>query len=142
MCETLNNQLEAGKNDPDEKVRKRWAEVEATLIHFVENGRMTEKLIKQLQEKKFEHWEILSRRPKPSYRIFGRFALPDVYIATHAKLRRELGGMNSQQFEHEKLMCEEHYKNAGLTDFFSDKPHYRYEKYMTENATAKTGIPK
>jgi hypothetical protein len=142
MCAPLKDDLDAGRVDADEKVRRRWAQVEAALIHFIENGRMTEKLIKQLKPEKFEHWEIICRRPRPSYRVFGRFALPDVFIATHVKLRNGLGGMHSPQFAQEMLVCEDHYRNAGLTTFFSDIPDFKYESYITENATAKIGIPR
>jgi hypothetical protein len=142
MCASLRNELERGKTDPEEKVRQRWATLEAAMIHFVEGGRMTEKLIKQLSEPKFEHWELLSRRPKPSLRVFGRFALPDVFIGTHVKLRKGMGGMNSPQFEHEKLVCEDHYLGAGLVTFFTDRPHFRYKAYMTENANTTIRVNK
>jgi hypothetical protein len=95
MCEPLRMALEQGKADHDKKVRQRWAELEAAMIHFVENGRMTEKLLKQLRPPKFEHWELVSRRPSPSLRVFGRFALPDVFIGSHAKERQLLGGVVS-----------------------------------------------
>ena len=142
MCVPLRGALQTGKADPDEKVRKRWAELEAAMIHFVENGRMTEKIVKQLKAPKFEHWEFISRRPKPSLRVFGRFALPDVFIGTHVKLRKCLGGMNSPQFEYERLVCEDHYRDAGLTAVYTDAPHFRYEAYITENATRSLRVPK
>jgi hypothetical protein len=142
MCEPLRIALEQGKADHDKKVRQRWAELEAAMIHFVENGRVTEKLLKQLRPPKFEHWELISRRPKPSLRVFGRFALPDVFIGSHVRERRSLGGLWSQQFEQEKLVCEQHYAHAGLTTVFIDSPLFRYTSYITENATATIRITK
>lgn len=142
MCKPLYTELELGKSDKDETVRKRWAELEGAMIHFVEGGRMTEQLIKQLKPEKFEHWELLSRKPRPSLRVFGRFALPDVFIGTHVKERKGMGGMWSPQFEHEKLVCEEHWESAGLSAVYSDAPQFRYESYITENAAAKIGIGK
>jgi hypothetical protein len=142
MCKPLYDELEDGKTAAEERVRKRWAELEAAMIHFVENGHMTEKLLKQLQPPKFEHWELISRRPKPSRRVFGRFALPDVFIGTHVKERKFMGGMYSGQFEQEKLVCEDHYRDAKLISFFSDRPQFRYTAYITENATAKLRIEK
>ncbi len=135
MCRPLRDELEEGKADLEQKVRQRWAKLEAAMVHFVEKGRMTERLIKQLQPPKFEHWELIDKKPRPSLRVFGRFVHPDVFIGTHVKLRKRMGGMWSPQFEHEKLVCEQHYKDAGLTGFFSDKPHFRYSTYITENAT-------
>ncbi len=52
---------------------------------------MTENLIKQLKPEKFEHWELISRRPKPSLRVFGRFAKPNVFVGTYVRERRGLG---------------------------------------------------
>ena len=142
MCKPLHDALGQGRSSPDDSVRKRWAQLEAAMIHFVENGRMDEKLIKQLVPPKFEHWELISRRPRPSLRVFGRFALPDVFIGTHVKERKELGGKWSDQFEMEKLICEQHYKRAGLTCVFSDNPLFRYNSYITENASAQPRIPR
>jgi hypothetical protein len=107
MCAPLRDELEAGKRDPDEKVRQRWAKLEAAMIHFVENGRMTEAIMKQLKPPKYEHWELLSRKPKPSLRVFGRFALPDVFIGTHVKPRKGMGGMWSPQFDTKSLSAKD-----------------------------------
>jgi len=104
---------------------------------------MTENLIKQLKPPKYEHWELLCRKPRPSLRVFGRFAKPNVFVGTHVKPRKGLGGIYSPQFEHEKLICEDHWKVAGLPEdgFFSDQPTFRYEAYITENASRKVGVP-
>jgi len=142
MCEPLRGALEGGKADSDEKVRQMWARLEAAMAHFVENGHMTEKLIKQLSPPKYEHWELISRRPRPSLRVFGRFAKPDVFIGTHVKPRKGLGGMWSAQFEHEKLVCEDHWKASGLGSFFTDAPRFRYEAYITGNAAKRVKVEK
>lgn len=143
MCRPLWEAIEGGKVDLDEAVRGRWAQVEANISTFIVGGRMTESLIKQLRPPKYEHWEILCRKPRPSLRVFGRFAKPDVFVGTHVKPRKGLGGMYSPQFEHEKLVCEDHWKNAGLPEdgFFSDPPNYPYEAYITENAARKVRVP-
>jgi hypothetical protein len=144
MCISLRDSIAAAKVDPDEKVRKRWAELEAAISTFVVGGFVNDKLLKQLEEPKFEHWELISRRPKPSLRVFGRFAKPDVFVGTHVVPRKELGGMNSPQFEQEKLVCEDHWKAAGLPGdgFFSAPPSFPYEAYITENAAKKVRVPK
>ena len=141
MCNPLRDSISQGKVDPDEKVRKRWAELEAAISTFITGGYMTEKLIKQLKDEKNEHWELISRKPSPSLRVFGRFAMPDVFIGTHVKPRKGMGGMWSQQFEYEKLVCEEHWNAAGLGMPFSDPPDFKYEAYITDNASRKVLVP-
>jgi hypothetical protein len=142
MCRPLNDALKLGKSAPEEKNKQIWYKLEEVMISFVEGRRMTENIIKQLNEPKFEHWEIKSRKPKPGLRAFGRFIEPDVFIATHVKYRHELGGMNSPQFENEKLKCEDHWNEAGLEKPFSALPDFRYEHYITDNAVQKIQVPK
>jgi hypothetical protein len=145
-CKPLYDAIEGGRLDTSERARARWAQLEADIGTFVEGGLVTEKLIKQLKDGKYEHWELISRRPKPSLRVPGRFAKPDVFVGTHVVLRHEMGGMWSTQFEHEKLVCEDHWKDAGLPTVpfpgaFTDAPHFRYEAYITENARRKLEVP-
>tara|TARA_R110002110_G_scaffold11824_9_gene56624 strand:+ start:918 stop:1442 length:525 start_codon:yes stop_codon:yes gene_type:complete len=140
MCPALAHEIEQGRQSSDEKERQRWAVLEASISHFIEGGIVTEDLLKQLQPYKYEHWELRSRKPKPSLRIFGRFALPDVFVGTHIRPREMLGGMWSPEFEHEKLVCEEHWKNAGLDEPFSAPPDFNYEAYITANASKKLEI--
>lgn len=140
MCKPLYESVQRGRNSPDENERRSWAALEAAMRHFIEGGYITDSLIKQLHPPKFEHWEMLSRRPKPSMRVFGRFAHPDVFIGTHVRRRQELGAMWSAEFEHEKLVCEDHWKDAGMPDPFTDKPYYRYEHYITSNAHKKIRV--
>jgi hypothetical protein len=140
MCKPLLSAIEQGKLSPDEKDRKRWATLEAAMSSFVEGDFVTDDLMKQLVDAKHEHWCLRSRKPKPSMRVFGRFAAKDVFIGTHVKLRSELGGMNSQEFEMEKLICEDHWKNTGLQEFFSAPPKFEYGAYMS-NASKKVRVP-
>lgn len=140
LCKPIRDAINAGRNDGDEKERQCWAKVEAAFSHFIEGGLVTDDLVKQLKPEKFEHWEFRCRRPKPSIRVFGQFAMPDVFVATHARPRALLGGMYSSQFEQEKLVCEDHWKECSLGDPFSDAPDFRYEAYITENARRKLRI--
>lgn len=142
MCQPLHTAIQAGRTSDDEQERSRWARLEADIDDFVTGAYMTEKLIKQLKPPKGEHWELLSRRPKPSLRVFGRFARPDVFVGTHVVLRKELGGMWSPQFEHEKLVCEDHWNAAGLPEPFTAPPGYMYEAYITANARKDIGVPR
>lgn len=134
MCEAIRKDIEEARDNPDEKTRQCWAKVEAAFSHFVEGGFISSNRLKQLQDYKHEHWEFRCIAPKPSIRVFGRFLMPDVFVATHSAFRKKLGAMWSPEFEHEKLVCEEHWNNAGLTAFFSAPPTYDYERYITENA--------
>lgn len=140
LCEPIRDAIEAGRSSTDEKERRSWAKVEAAFSHFIEGGFVTEDLVKQLRPPKYEHWEFRCRKPVPSLRVFGRFVMPDVFVATHHMPRRILGGMWSPQFEHEKLVCEEVWKGIGLNDPFTDAPEFRYEAYITSNASRKPGI--
>jgi hypothetical protein len=146
MCKPLYEAIDEGKLDADEGARDRWAQLEADIGSFIEGGLMTDKLIKQLKDEKYEHWELISRRPKPSLRVFGRFAKPDVFVGTHVVMRKLMGGMWSPQYEHEKLVSEDHWKAAGLPiepfpGAFTDAPFFRYERYITENARRKLEVP-
>ena len=139
MCQPLYTAIAEGRLSNDEKVMRRWAQLEADISHFIEGGFVTEDLIKQLKPRKFEHWELRSRNPRPSLRVFGRFAKPDVFVGTHVSARRFLGGMWSSEYEHEKLVCGDHWKAAGLPEPFSADA---YEKYITENAIRKLRVSK
>ena len=140
LCKPICEAIEAGRSDPDENERRCWAKVEAAFSHFIEGGLVTENLVKQLRDYKHEHWEFRCRKPRPSIRVFGRFAMPDVFVATHAVFRTSLGGIRSPKWEHEKLVCEGHWNSAGLGDPFTDAPEFRYAAYITSNATRKLGI--
>jgi hypothetical protein len=131
LCKPLREAIESGKASDSSAERHRWATLEAAMSYFVEGHPVSDGLIKQLLPQKYEHWELRSRSPKPSMRVFGRFAAYDIFVGTHVRLRTELGGMWSQQFEHEKLVCEDHWKAAGLLAPFSDSPTFKYEAYMS-----------
>jgi hypothetical protein len=47
--------------------------------------------------------------------------------------------MWSPEFEHEKLVCEDHWKAAGLSEPFSADA---YENYIAENAVRKLRVSK
>lgn len=140
MCVPAFELVEAGKVNPDPAERHRWAQLEAAMSYFIEGGYVNDDLIKPLHDYKGEHWELRSRKPRPSLRMFGRFALPDVFVGTHIEPRANLGGMWSPEFEHNKLVCEDHWNQAGLGAPFSDSPEFRYKEYITENAEKKLRI--
>lgn len=139
MCKPLNDALTGGRLANDDAVVRRWAQLEADISHFIEGGFVNEKLLKQLDPTKQEVWELISRNPSPAFRVFGRFAQPDVFIGTHVKKRKCLGKKRSLNWEIAKLECEEYWKEAGLTAPFSGET---YEDYITENASATVRILK
>jgi hypothetical protein len=142
MCVPLKTAIDDGKASLVTKLRDRWARLEASISYFIEGRYVTDDFIKQLKPPKFEHWELKSRKPRPSLRVFGRFAKADIFVGTHVVPRPDLRGMWSPEFEHEKLVCEDYWADAGLPSPFSDRPHFRYEAYVTENASRKIRVPR
>lgn len=140
MCQPLRNSIQAGKAQASRNDRKPWMQLEAAISSFVSGAFVTDDLIKQLRPPKFEHWELRSRKPRPSLRVFGRFAKPSVFVGTHVKLRKDLGGMWSKEFEHEKLVCEGHWTDAGLPAPFTAPPHFKYTDYLPFDAALKSRI--
>jgi hypothetical protein len=140
MCESLWSEIEEGRKSTNIAEIKRWASLEADIGHFIEGGYVDENLLKQLDDYKYEHWELRSLRPKPSLRVFGRFALPNVFVGTHLVERIPLGEKHSFNWEHQRLVCEEYWNELGLPLPFTDFPYFRYSAYITENATRKMEI--
>ena len=139
MCKPLWEAIQEGRGASDDRAIKRWAQLEADIGHFVEGGLITDDRLKQLDPYKFEHWELISQKPRPSLRVFGRFAKADVFIGTHVVERAPLGAKWSINWELEKLRCEDHWKAAGFgaaEPFRSDS----YEGYITDNARRKLRV--
>lgn len=57
-----------------------------------------------------EVWDIRSRDPKPGLRLFGRFALQDVFIALNWVSRRELRDVATLKWDFAILECQERWK--------------------------------
>lgn len=72
-----------------------------------------------------EVWDIRSRDPKPGLRLFGRFALPDVFIALNWVSRRELGDVAALKWDFAILECQERWKELFPTNepIHGDKIH-------------------
>lgn len=62
-------------------------------------GRESRCLMKPLDPRADEVWELRSRDPRPQVRVFGRFAAPDVFVATNAEYRDELGEPDLTRWE-------------------------------------------
>ena len=89
----LDGQIDAALTCGDGPRVARWEKLLADISAFVEGALINWALMKWLDPKKYEHWELRSVRPRPSLRVFGRFACPDVFVGTHvverAPQRRE-----------------------------------------------------
>lgn len=131
LCVPMQRELDQGLASEVTKDIERWQSLNANLAHFVEGGLITWKFMKWLSPKKHEIWELVSGRPKPSLRVFGRFALPDVFVATHVRERKSLKGMWSLEFELEKLEAEKIWRDLTNEPPFSADT---YERYITDNA--------
>jgi hypothetical protein len=91
MCRPLRQAIVAARQSTDERTIKRWAQLEADIGYFIEGGYITGDRLKQLQPFQYEHWELRSLQPRPSLRVFGRFAMPDAFVGTHVCERPRLG---------------------------------------------------
>jgi hypothetical protein len=87
--------------------------------------------IKPLLPPTEEVWEYISRAPKPSIRVFGRFAEPDVFVATHKWLRQLLGAFGSRDWKREIRRCKTEWRRL----FPANEPHtgVSINDYITEN---------
>ena len=65
----------------------------------VGTGRETTCFMKRLEPGADEVWELRSRDPEPQVRVFGRFAQPDCFVATHAAFREDLGDLSWSRWE-------------------------------------------
>jgi hypothetical protein len=139
MTKRLAGQISDGRASADQKRLERWESLRADIAHYVENGLVTWALLRWLDPKKYEHWELRSRRPRPSLRVFGRFAEPNVFVGTHVVERSPLGTKWSLNWELEKLECEDEWNLAlnGCCPFRSCV----YEHYITENAYRFPKVP-
>jgi hypothetical protein len=134
MCPEVDEALNQERNSPKDITR--WAALEADMSWFVEAGYVNRQFLKRLT-KVHEVWTLRSVRPKPSLRVFGRFAEPDVFIATHIVERSELGEKDSEGYRREILRCK-----SKWSQLFTSPPHSgkSYNDYITENATEQPAI--
>lgn len=115
VCNELSEELELEIRDVSTSFRT--AQLIAVMDNFVGGGqirvgsRKTKHAdMKQLEPNDGEVWELISVAPKPSIRIFGRFALPDVFVATHKEIRNQLGGFDSVEFRRQITNCERYWR--------------------------------
>jgi hypothetical protein len=136
VARTLYSELEYELNDASSAVRT--AELFSTFDVFLSGkpisiGGRDDKYayIKQLEPTTEEVWEIRSIQPRPSIRVFGRFAACDVFIACNKGLRTQLGGFGSREFQKAMSYCKIEWRKC----LQSWPPHSgkRPNDYVSEN---------
>lgn len=137
ICRNLHDEIEANLND--RSVATRTAELLSTFDTYIGGRLITvggrndkHAYMKRLEPDAEEIWEIRSVDPKPSIRVFGRFVLPDVFVATNKGFRTELGGFNSPQFRRSMSICKIEWRKC----FHTWPPHTggNIHEYITHNA--------
>ncbi len=138
LTRTLDQLMSQNMAAADPAISSRWWKLRADMDHFVTGGYVNDKFLKPLTPARHGVWTLKSVRPKPGLRVFGRFAAPDVFVATHVCERRQLKGKLSLEFELAKLDCEREWDLV----FGKRKPFFstRYEDYITQNAARDVEI--
>lgn len=136
MTRRLSDELEQHLEDPTTMVRA--AELLATFDTFL-GGRLVtiggrndkHAYMKLLEPEQEEVWEIRSIDPKPSIRVFGRFAAKDVFVATNMGFRSGLGGFGSIEFRAAMTHCKREWSRC----FYTWPPHKgkSVHDYISEN---------
>lgn len=89
--------------DPtDYRVGQLWSDLD----HFSHGRKLTVGygpeptcIMKLLDPRGDEVWELRSKDPEPQIRVFGRFADTDLFVATHAEYRDFLGNPRLPKFD-------------------------------------------
>jgi hypothetical protein len=100
----------------DREQEHRWKVLRADLEAFVEGKRITLPADRNLAPKRPSHmaqlkpandevWEFRLRRPRPSIRVFGRFAKKDFFVALTWAYRADLRALGSDEWRNERLGC-------------------------------------
>ena len=95
-------------------------------------GESRDAYMARLEPAEDEVWEIRSRAPKPAIRVFGRFVDTDCFVASGWRLRKDLGGRHSREFQREVRKC-----LADWRQIFHPYDAFRgntVDEYFTENA--------
>jgi len=119
-------------------VQDRIGRLMADFDHFSTGGLITvstgserHAYMKQLDKLSEEVWEIRSRDPKPSLRIFGRFTEADVFIGTHMCTRPYLGYPGSKEWRDEFERCKSEWRK--LFQGYEPLSGEKINDYISEN---------
>ncbi len=102
-------------------------------------GRERSCFFKPLNPRSEEVWEIRSRDPSPSCRVFGSFAMLDVFVALNASLREPLAGEGSPEWREKIRNCK-----AGWRRLFPTyNPHSgnQIHDYIRDNVVEVGKLP-
>ena len=112
MLNVLYDEITAAASATSGSVAFRIGQLQRDFDRFSANGLITvgygkdkSCFMKLLDPKEDEVWEIRSRDPKPSLRVFGRFVAKDVFLATHKAWREDLGAYGSEEWAREIWRC-------------------------------------
>jgi hypothetical protein len=116
----------------------RFGKLRADLDHFssggfvvVSTGRHNICFMKHLSPKRDEVWEIRSRAPRPSIRVFGSFATVDVFIATNWGYREDLGGVCDRNWRDALVRCKSNWRN--LFPSYNPVSGEKIDDYISKN---------
>ena len=110
-----------------------YAEVVGDIRSYIKGDFMNIPALKPLQPVEEEIWALRSTRPSPQLRTFGRFAQPDVFVASHVFDRLSL---ENHGWDFQKTVCEDYWsKTFGFDDPPFTSTHYHH--YVTANSERK-----
>ena|SRR5581483_2692929 len=72
---------------PNTEAGLRYARLQGDLERFVSGGPITDSYLSPIRPLARAVWEIRSRKPKPSLRVFGLFASVNIFIGTNHQSR-------------------------------------------------------
>lgn len=139
----------------DRRKARRVNRLRATLEEFVKGSRISMSFTPYKHEDAYMGlldpigdgiWEIRARDPRPAMRVFGRFALPDVFIAFGWAFRSRtpdwatdppLGEANSDRFRLKKNECLNHWDDLfrGSDPVLGENINDYVTKYATDAST-------
>lgn len=97
----LSRELKSEIDNPAEGHEDRFAELKADLTGFLVNSAIHMDYLKQLKPARNAVWEIRCYYDEPSIRVFGQFAMKNVFIAMTARYRADLGPLQDPNWEYE-----------------------------------------
>lgn len=95
----------------DDGWEERVGQLQADLEVFVEGRAIDPKYLFLLYPARKGVWEIRSVRDQPSIRVLGLFAHKDVFVATNAALRENLGGWQSREWKDVKRTAQARWRH-------------------------------
>ena len=95
---------------PASTEKDRYNSLQADLEVFLTGLPITDSYLCPIRPLQRRVWEIRSKVPKPSVRIFGLFASRDVFVGTNHQVRSALGGFNSLEWKQASRIARHEWK--------------------------------